>query len=123
MTTGSERREAEAPWSEPTAEKQAQWARDEAVSNDHYHRVPARDQAERSAYDRIEQAEAGQAEAKERNYHFHGAHPSDYPPHDYQCEHGCPYETDAEQTEREAREAWVEQRREAYYAEMEAEAG
>ena len=93
--------EADTPWGPPpTAEEQAAWARRDAIKNDHYHQVPARDEAEREAYARIEEVEAEIAEAEERSYHFNGAHVSDIPPHDYQCGHGCPYETEAERAAR-----------------------
>ena len=84
----------------PTADQLAQWARDDAPNADHYYQVPARDQAERDAYDDIERVDAELAEARERSYHFHGTHVSDVPPHDYQCDDGCPYETDADRDAR-----------------------
>jgi hypothetical protein len=92
----------------PTADQLAQWARDDAPNADHYYQVPARDQAERDAYDEIERVDAELAEARERTEHFHGQHVSDVPPHDYQCDDGCPYETDAERDARIDREEALE---------------
>jgi hypothetical protein len=92
------------PWGGVSAEEQAYWDCQTAVENDRYHMVPARDQAERDAYERTEQLETELAEAEARNHHFHGAYPSDYPPHEYQCDHGCLYETEAERTGRIERE-------------------
>ncbi len=100
------------PFLPPTAEELAEWERSAAAENDHYYQVPARDEAEREAYDHIEQVEAEIAEAEEHNHHFLGAHPSDYPPHDYQCEDGCPYETDAERQARIELDEWIEEQRE-----------
>lgn len=73
MTNGPD----EPPWSEPTAEEQAEYARREAAADNRYHHVPARDPAERAEYDRQEAAEAAAEAAEERFIHFYGFHVQD----------------------------------------------
>jgi len=87
----------------PTAEELAQWALDDAANDDHYYQVPARDRAERAAYDDIERIEAELAEAREYSHHFDGQ-PGQVAPHEYQCDDGCVYETDAARAARINRE-------------------
>jgi hypothetical protein len=107
--------EPEPPWGPPpSAEQLAEWALQDAIDADHDTMVPARDQAEREAYDQIEERAAVREEAAERHHHFHGTWVSDIPPHEYQCEDGCVYETGAERDERIAMEDRI--------AELEAEA-
>ena len=101
----------------PTAEELEEWATADVANNDHYYQVPARDQAEREAYDHIEQVDAEAEEAAERNHHFNGL-PGQVAPHEYQCDYGCVYETDAEREARIELEEEFERLREA-----EAEAG
>jgi len=93
------------PWGyEPTAEERAAWARRDAAASDHNYQVPARDAAERAAYDQIEQAERLAGKAHQRDVHFNGHYPTDpYIEHGEHCVDFCPYDTGEQ-----ARLAWAE---------------
>ena len=112
--------QAEVPWGEPTPEEQAADERYEAAASDRYYNMPARDAAERAEYDAQEVVEAEMAEAGERYIHFNGHHVQDPPAHGDYCVDSCPYDTPEQARERAEREAYVQAREAAEYADMEA---
>ena len=115
MTNGPD----EPPWSQPTAEEHAEYARREAAADHRYHHIPARDPAERAEYDRQEAVDAAADEAEERFIHFHGRHVQDPAVPHGNCVDYCPYDTPEQARERAERRAWAEAMEAGYAAEHE----